>query len=82
MVGATFERDIEPGEVVVIKGTDLKSYRPFPPAQLHACNVGTGRAGARATRRQGMHPQRAHAAVAAFCRAFAFADPVPMLPWR
>src|SRR6185436_12724363 len=32
LVGAKFVRDIEPGEVVVIRGTDLKSYRPFPPA--------------------------------------------------
>ncbi|MGH9869865.1 MAG: amidophosphoribosyltransferase [Candidatus Polarisedimenticolia bacterium] len=37
LVGATFERDIEPGEVVVIKGGDLKSYRPFPPTPRHAC---------------------------------------------
>jgi len=37
LVGAKFVRDIEPGEVVVIRGTDLKSYRPFPPAAKNAC---------------------------------------------
>ena len=37
LVGATFERDIEPGEVVVIKGKKIRSYKPFQEADPHAC---------------------------------------------
>jgi amidophosphoribosyltransferase len=37
LVGAAFVRDVEPGEVVVVRGTELRSYRPFPPAPQHAC---------------------------------------------
>jgi amidophosphoribosyltransferase len=37
LVGASFVRDIEPGEVVVVQGGDLRSYRPFQPAPQNAC---------------------------------------------
>ena len=32
LIGATYLRDVEPGEVVVISDQGLKSLRPFPPA--------------------------------------------------
>ena len=32
LIGATFERDVEPGEVVVIRRGRLRTLRPFPPA--------------------------------------------------
>jgi len=37
LVGANFVRDVEPGEVVVAQGESLRSYKPFPPAEPHAC---------------------------------------------
>ena len=37
LVGATFTRDVEPGEVVVIQGDTVESFRPFPAASPHAC---------------------------------------------
>ncbi|HKY31429.1 MAG TPA: amidophosphoribosyltransferase [Candidatus Polarisedimenticolia bacterium] len=37
LVGARFVRDVEAGEVVVIEGDEVRSYRPFPPAEPHAC---------------------------------------------
>jgi amidophosphoribosyltransferase len=37
LIGATFERDIEPGEIVVIRGSDLRSYKPFRDAAPHSC---------------------------------------------
>ncbi len=37
LVGASFVRDVEPGEVVVAQGENLRSYKPFPPAEPHAC---------------------------------------------
>lgn len=37
LVGATFVRDIEPGEVVLIRGEEIKSFKPFPPAAPNAC---------------------------------------------
>jgi amidophosphoribosyltransferase len=37
LIGATYERDIEPGELVVISDGGLRSIRPFPPAPLAHC---------------------------------------------
>src|ERR1043166_3673150 len=37
LIGATFVRDIEPGEVLVISSAGTKSIRPFPPAHLAQC---------------------------------------------
>ncbi|MEK7799589.1 MAG: amidophosphoribosyltransferase, partial [Acidobacteriota bacterium] len=36
-IDATFVRDIEPGEMVVISGAGVKSYRPFPPEPVSQC---------------------------------------------
>ncbi|HYM24158.1 MAG TPA: amidophosphoribosyltransferase [Vicinamibacterales bacterium] len=37
LIGATYERDIEPGEVLVVSNDGLKSVKPFPPAPLAHC---------------------------------------------
>jgi amidophosphoribosyltransferase len=37
LIGATFVRDIEPGEVLVISADGLRSIKPFPPAPLAHC---------------------------------------------
>ncbi|MDX2101032.1 MAG: amidophosphoribosyltransferase [Alphaproteobacteria bacterium] len=37
IIGATFERDIEPGEMVVIDGDGVHSRRPFPAANSRFC---------------------------------------------
>jgi amidophosphoribosyltransferase len=37
LIGATYERDVEPGEVLVISAEGLKSMRPFAPAPLAHC---------------------------------------------
>ena len=37
LIDASFERDIEPGEMVVIDRTGLKSYRPFPAQPVSQC---------------------------------------------
>ncbi len=37
LVGGTFVRDVDPGEVVSIQGGDVRSYRPFQAAAPHAC---------------------------------------------
>jgi len=37
LIGATYERDVEPGEVIVISSDGLKSVKPFPPAPLAHC---------------------------------------------
>ena len=37
LIGATFERDIEPGEVLVIGENGLRSYKPFPRTPLSHC---------------------------------------------
>jgi amidophosphoribosyltransferase len=37
LIGATYERDVEPGEVLVISADGLKSIKPFPPAPLAHC---------------------------------------------
>ena len=37
LIGATYLRDVEPGELLVISDGGLRSIRPFPPAQLAHC---------------------------------------------
>jgi amidophosphoribosyltransferase len=37
LIGATYVRDVEPGEVLVISPDGLKSYRPFPVSKLAHC---------------------------------------------
>ena len=37
LVGARFVRDVEPGEVVVVHGEEVRSYKPFPDETPHAC---------------------------------------------
>jgi amidophosphoribosyltransferase len=37
LIGATYERDIEPGEILIISGDGVKSIKPFPPAPLSHC---------------------------------------------
>ena len=37
LIGATYVRDVEPGEVLVVSGNGLRSLKPFPPAPLAHC---------------------------------------------
>jgi amidophosphoribosyltransferase len=37
LIGATYVRDIEPGEVLVISEGGLRSIKPFPPGPLSQC---------------------------------------------
>jgi amidophosphoribosyltransferase len=37
IVGATYERDVEPGEIVAANGSGVKSSHPFPKRELHRC---------------------------------------------
>jgi amidophosphoribosyltransferase len=37
IIGATIERDVEPGEIVAINGNGLQSTHPFPPRELRRC---------------------------------------------
>src|ERR1700704_6190266 len=37
LIGATYVRDIEPGEVLVISAEGMKSIKPFAPAKLAHC---------------------------------------------
>ena len=37
LIGATYERDVEPGEVLMVSAEGLKSIKPFPPAPLAHC---------------------------------------------
>jgi len=37
LIGATYVRDVEPGEIVVVGPQGLKSIKPFPPAQQAQC---------------------------------------------
>lgn len=37
LIGARYERDVEPGEVLVIGGDGMRSYKPFPRAPAAHC---------------------------------------------
>jgi amidophosphoribosyltransferase len=37
LIGATYVRDVEPGEVVVVTAHELKSIKPFAPAKATQC---------------------------------------------
>jgi amidophosphoribosyltransferase len=37
LIGATYEREIEPGELLIISDGGLRSIKPYPPAQLAHC---------------------------------------------
>ena len=37
LIGATYERDVEPGEVLIISADGVRSVKPFPPALLAHC---------------------------------------------
>ena len=37
LIGATYERDVEPGEVLIVSSDGVKSLKPFPPARLAHC---------------------------------------------
>ena len=37
LIGATYVRDVEPGEVLVITEAGVRSIKPFPPQQLSHC---------------------------------------------
>lgn len=37
LIGAQYVRDIEPGEVVIISKTGIKSIKPFPPTRRASC---------------------------------------------
>jgi amidophosphoribosyltransferase len=37
LIGATYIRDIEPGEVLVVSAAGLRSFKPFPAAPLAHC---------------------------------------------
>jgi amidophosphoribosyltransferase len=37
LIGATYERDVEPGEVLIISAHGVRSIKPFPPAPLAHC---------------------------------------------
>lgn len=37
LIGATYVRDVEPGEVVIVSAAGVKSYKPFAPAPSTQC---------------------------------------------
>jgi amidophosphoribosyltransferase len=37
VIGATFIRDVEPGELIVVNGSGIRSFRPFEPAKPRPC---------------------------------------------
>jgi amidophosphoribosyltransferase len=37
LIGATYERDVEPGEVLIVSADGVKSIKPFPAAPLAHC---------------------------------------------
>jgi amidophosphoribosyltransferase len=37
LIGATYERDVEPGEILVVSRDGVRSMKPFPPAPLAHC---------------------------------------------
>ena len=56
LIGATYVRDIEPGEVLVISDGGLRSIRPFPPAPAGALHLRARLL--RAARQLRVRPQR------------------------
>src|SRR5262249_52397896 len=37
LIGATYERDIAPGEVLIVSASGVRSIKPVPPAPLSHC---------------------------------------------
>jgi amidophosphoribosyltransferase len=37
LIGATYVRDVEPGEIVIVSAAGAKSFKPFPPAPSAHC---------------------------------------------
>ena len=37
IIGATYQRDVEPGEIVICRADGVESLRPFAPAPHHPC---------------------------------------------
>jgi amidophosphoribosyltransferase len=37
LIGATYVRDVEPGEILVVSAEGMRSIKPFPPARLAQC---------------------------------------------
>src|SRR5207237_8095587 len=37
LIGATYVRDVEPGEALVVSASGIRSITPFPPAPLAHC---------------------------------------------
>ena len=37
LIGATYVRDVEPGEVLIVSADGMRSIKPFPPAPLAHC---------------------------------------------
>jgi amidophosphoribosyltransferase len=37
LIGATYVRDVEPGEVVIVSASGIRSLKPFPPAPTAHC---------------------------------------------
>jgi amidophosphoribosyltransferase len=37
LIGAKFIREIEPGEIILVNGDGIQSFKPFPSAQPHQC---------------------------------------------
>ena len=37
LIGATYVRDVEPGEVVIVGPTGIRSVKPYPPARQSQC---------------------------------------------
>jgi amidophosphoribosyltransferase len=37
LIGATYLRDVEPGEIVIVNAAGVKSFKPFPPAPSAYC---------------------------------------------
>jgi amidophosphoribosyltransferase len=37
LIGGTYVRDVEPGEVLIVSAAGVRSFKPFPPAQPAQC---------------------------------------------
>jgi amidophosphoribosyltransferase len=37
LIGATYERDVEPGEILIVNRDGVRTFKPFPPAPLAHC---------------------------------------------